>query len=116
MPASRRGNQAGLRWGFALSFLLGAIFLVLQLREYADLPFSANTNAYAGLFFVITAFHGVHLFVGMLMNAMTQARAWAGHFTADDHVAVQNAGWYWHFVDAVWIFVFLIVYISPHVL
>jgi cytochrome c oxidase subunit 3 len=65
---------------------------------------------------VITAFHGVHLFVGMLMSAWTQARAWAGHFTAENHLAVQNASWYWHFVDAVWIFVFAIVYVSPHVM
>ncbi len=112
----KRGNQAGLRIGFALSFLLGAVFLVLQLREYGSLPFHANVNAYTGLFFVITAFHGVHVFVGMLMNASTQVRAWAGHFSSEDHLAVQNAGWYWHFVDVVWLFVFSIVYISPHVI
>ncbi len=112
----KRGNQTGLRVGFALSFLLGAIFLALQLREYSRLPFQANANAYASLYFVITGFHGVHVFVGMLMNGMTQARAWAGHFDEKRYLGVQNASWYWHFVDVVWIFVFAIVYISPHVL
>jgi cytochrome c oxidase subunit I+III len=114
--ALKRGDLGKMRAGWALSFVLGAIFLVLQLREYGGLAFAANTNAYAGLFFVITAFHGVHLFVGMLMSAWTQARAGAGHFTAENHLAVQNASWYWHFVDAVWIFVFAIVYVSPHVM
>lgn len=112
--AIKRGNQAGLRAGFALSFALGVVFLCLQMYEYASIKFVAEENAYASLFFVITGFHSVHVFVGLLMNAFIQLRAWLGHFTKERHLAVQNAAWYWHFVDAVWIFIFLIVYLSPH--
>ncbi|HET6614611.1 MAG TPA: cytochrome c oxidase subunit I [Dehalococcoidia bacterium] len=114
--AIRRGDQRELRAGLALAFVLGAIFLALQLREYARMEFQPDENAYASLFFVITAFHGIHLFVGMMMNAWVQARAWSGHFSQDRRLAVETTGWYWHFVDAVWIFVFAIVYISPHII
>ncbi|HZP58408.1 MAG TPA: cytochrome c oxidase subunit 3 [Dehalococcoidia bacterium] len=110
----RRGNQMAVRAGFGIALTMGVIFLALQIHEYTRLEFRANTNAYASLFVVITAFHGAHLFVGILMNALTQVRAWAGHFTERRNLAVTNVALYWHFVDAVWIFIFLIVYISPH--
>jgi cytochrome c oxidase subunit III len=112
--AIKRDDRRGLKLGLALAFALGALFLASQLREYGKLDFKADDNAYASLFVVITAFHGVHLFVGMMMNAWLQARAWAGHFTSEKRLAVETAGWYWHFVDLVWLFVFGIVYISPH--
>jgi heme/copper-type cytochrome/quinol oxidase subunit 3 len=112
--AIKRGDQGGLRIGLAVSFTLGVAFLGLQMYEYASIKYHADANAYASLFFVITGFHSVHVFVGLLMNAFVQLRAWLGHFTKERHLAVQNASWYWHFVDAVWIFIFLIVYLSPH--
>ncbi|HEY7802255.1 MAG TPA: heme-copper oxidase subunit III [Dehalococcoidia bacterium] len=112
--AIKKGDQWGLRIGLGVSFTLGVAFLLLQLYEYQHIKFRADENAYASLFFVITGFHTVHVFVGLIMNLFVQIRAWLGHFSEKRHLAVQNASWYWHFVDAVWIFIFLIVYLSPH--
>jgi heme/copper-type cytochrome/quinol oxidase subunit 3 len=112
----RRGQQGRLRLGMALSFLLGAVFLGIQAVEYSHKPFTPQTNAYGSLFFTITGFHGAHVFVGLLMSAVTQLRAWLGHFSASRFLAVQNSALYWHFVDAVWIFIFASLYLSPHVL
>lgn len=114
--AIRRGNQRSLRLGMAISFVLGLIFLAIQGTEYARADFSPRTDAYGSLFFTITGIHGLHVAIGLCMLAIIQLRAWLGHFTAERHLAVQNVSLYWHFVDAVWIFVFASLYISPRVL
>lgn len=113
----RRGSQGRLRGGLLVGFLLGATFLSLQvLVEYPELftEFTPQTNVYGSLFFVITGFHGFHVLVGLVLSLWTQARAWAGAFTPDRHVTVQTFALYWHFVDVVWLFVLLTVYLSPH--
>jgi heme/copper-type cytochrome/quinol oxidase subunit 3 len=110
----RRGNQLALRAGLAIAFIMGVTFLAIQLNEYAHSEFKPQENAYASLFFLITAFHGAHVFLALLMNVFTQARAWTGGFDKRRHLAVQNASWYWHFVDVVWIFIFGFLYIAPH--
>ena len=112
--AIRRGDQLQLRAGLAIAFVMGAAFLVVQLNEYSKLDFKPQTDAYSSLFIVITAFHGAHLFVGLLMNLFTQARSWMGQFSDRRFIAVQNVSWYWHFVDAVWVFIFGFLYIAPH--
>lgn len=113
----RRGSQGWLRGGLLAGFLLGAVFLTLQVViEYPETlkEFTPQTNVYGSLFFVITGFHGFHVLVGLLFSAWTQARALTGAFTADRHVTVQTFALYWHFVDVVWLFVLLTVYLSPH--
>jgi heme/copper-type cytochrome/quinol oxidase subunit 3 len=112
----RRGGQGGLVLGLALSFALGATFLGIQVFEYARAPFTPSTNAYGSLFFTITGLHGLHVLVGLIVSAVVQLRAWLGHFSARRYLAVQNAALYWHFVDAVWLFVFASLYLSPHLL
>lgn len=109
----RNGKQGVLRAGLAMSFILGISFLSLQGYEYSTLEFKASENAYASIFYTIITFHATHVFAGLLLMAFTQLRAWAGHFDPERHLAVQNVAWYWHFVDAVWIFIFSFVYISP---
>lgn len=112
----RRGSTARLRWGLAAGFALGAIFLGLQLLvEYPEIlqEFSPRSNAYGSLFFVITGFHGFHVLVGLVFNLWTQFRAAQGAFDADRHLTVQVFAMYWHFVDVVWLFVLLTVYLSP---
>jgi heme/copper-type cytochrome/quinol oxidase subunit 3 len=115
--AIRRGNSRTLRWGLLAGWLLGVTFLVLQLTvEYPDVlhEFSPRTNAYGSLFFTITGFHGLHVIVGLVFSIWIQVRAWNGAFDEHRHVSVQNFAMYWHFVDTVWLFVLLTVYISPN--
>jgi heme/copper-type cytochrome/quinol oxidase subunit 3 len=112
--AIRRGGQGRLMLGLALSFGLGAIFLGLQFSEYGRLTFAPQTNAYGSLFFTVTGFHGAHVLAGLLLNGLIQVRAWLGHFDARRHLAVETAALYWHFVDVVWIFIFVSLYLSPH--
>ena len=115
--AIKRGNQRGLRRGLAVGFVLGAAFISLQAVEYAEklAEFTATTNAYGSLFFIITGFHGLHVIVGLLFSVWTQIRARRGHFDENRHLTVQNFTMYWHFVDAVWVFVLAAIYISPNV-
>jgi heme/copper-type cytochrome/quinol oxidase subunit 3 len=108
------GHTGRLKLGLALAFVLGAAFLAIQLLEYSRETFTPQTNAYASLFFTITGLHGLHVLAGLIMLAVIQVRTWMGHFTRQRYLGVQVAGMYWHFVDMVWLFVFAIVYISPH--
>ena len=105
--------QRQLRVGLLVMLVLGATFLAIQGVEYSRKPFTPQSHAYGSLFYTITGFHGAHVFVGLLMSAVVQLRAWRGHFTAERHLAVTNVAMYWHFVDAVWIAVFLSLYVSP---
>jgi len=115
--AIRRGSQRALRLGLLAGFLLGATFLVLELgvewpKTLAH-EFHPGANAYTSLFFTLTGFHGFHVFVGLALSAWTQLRAWQGAFDERRHLTVQNFATYWHFVDVVWLFILLTVYISP---
>jgi cytochrome c oxidase subunit III len=115
----RRGSQRRLRIGLALGFVLGAAFLGLQLAlEWPKTlrQFTPQTNAYGSMFFTITGFHALHVAIGLLLLAWTQARAWQGAFDGYRHVTVQNVALYWHFVDAVWALVLVSLYLSPRVL
>lgn len=110
----RKGDQRRLRIGLLLGFLLGLAFILMQGYEYAHKDFSLQTNAYGSLFYTITGFHGIHVLIGLLMSLYVQARAWLGHFTPRRRLAVENFALYWHFVDAVWIFIFSSLYISTY--
>jgi heme/copper-type cytochrome/quinol oxidase subunit 3 len=112
-----RGDQARLKGGLAVGFLLGAVFLVLTVGvEWPETlhHFTPRTNAYGSMFFTITGFHASHVIVGLSVSLWTQARAWQGAFDEKRHLSVQNFAMYWHFVDIVWLFVLLSLYISPH--
>jgi cytochrome c oxidase subunit III len=112
-----KGSQARLKWGLALGWLLGATFLVITLvLEWPETlhEFTPRTNAYGSMYFTVTGFHLSHVVVGLSVSAFTQVRAWQGAFDEHKHVSVQNFAMYWHFVDIVWLFVLLSIYISPH--
>ncbi|MHB8627472.1 MAG: cytochrome c oxidase subunit 3 [Aggregatilineales bacterium] len=111
----RKGNQARLRMGLAISFLLSAAFIGVQLLEYSHTPFTPQQNVYGALFFGITGLHGLHVLIGVIANGAVQVRAWSGFFSVDRHLAVQNVALYNHFVDAVWIVVFISLYLSVYV-
>jgi cytochrome c oxidase subunit 3 len=112
--AIRQDNSRQFRLGLAIGFVLGIVFLGIQLFEYSRLPFQPDDNVYASLFFAITGIHALHVMIGLFMNLFTQVRASTDGFTANRHQTVENVVLYWHFVDLVWIFVFISLYLSPY--
>lgn len=110
----RNGRVGRMRLGLALTMVLGAVFLSLQVYEYSRLGFSPTTDAYGSVFFTITGIHGTHVFVGLLILGVMSVMAAKGIFSQEDHHYLSNAALYWHFVDAVWIAVFTSLYLSPH--
>ena len=110
----KKNNRGQLIWGLVLTILLGAIFLGLQVYEYIhayrDLGLTLGAGVYGATFFMLTGFHGFHVLVGATMLTVMLFRSIAGHFTADHHFAFEAASWYWHFVDVVWVLLFVVVY------
>jgi cytochrome c oxidase subunit 3 len=109
-----KNNRTQLIVGLALTIALGITFLYLQATEYheayTDLNLKLTTGAYGASFFMLTGFHGFHVTVGTLMLIVIFARSIAGHFTADHHFGFEGVAWYWHFVDVVWLLLFILVY------
>ncbi|HTY03482.1 MAG TPA: cytochrome c oxidase subunit 3 [Rhodocyclaceae bacterium] len=105
-----RGNRGQLTIGLTLTILLGATFLALQAHEYLHAAFSLHTGIYGATFYMLTGFHGAHVTLGAIMLSVILARVRAGHFTADSHFGFSAASWYWHFVDVVWLLLFVFVY------
>jgi heme/copper-type cytochrome/quinol oxidase subunit 3 len=110
----RRGSRSGLQIGIIIGFILGAIFLGLQAYEFSHSEFMPQTNAYGSLFFTILSIHGLHVLVGLGLAFFILVRTWFGHFDALHYQAVENSVLYWHFVDAVWIVIFVSLYLSPY--
>ena len=112
----KKGRRWQLRLGLLLTFAMGATFLGLQAKEYVETlkQFTPRTDAYGTLFFSITGFHGIHVAVGLLVNLWLQFYAWRGRFTEDRYLPVEVGVMYWHFVDAVWVFILGTLYLSPH--
>jgi heme/copper-type cytochrome/quinol oxidase subunit 3 len=112
----RKGRVGRLRLGLLLTTLMGATFLVMQGFEYSQTlqEFTPQTNVYGTLFFTITGFHGIHVLVGLLLLLWLQFYALRGRFTAERHLPVQLITMYWHFVDAVWVFILVSLYLSPY--
>ena len=110
----RSGSRARLALGLGIGWVLGVLFLSLQMVEYARSDFLPQTNAYGSLFFTITGLHGLHVLVGIALVTVVLIRTWLGHFTQRRYQAVENVVLYWHFVDAVWIFIFASLYLSPY--
>jgi cytochrome c oxidase subunit 3 len=109
-----KNNRTQLIVGLALTIALGITFLSLQAFEYheaySDLNLKLTTGAYGATFFMLTGFHGFHVTVGTLMLIVILGRSIAGHFTADHHFGFEGVAWYWHFVDVVWLLLFILVY------
>ena len=109
------GNKKKFNLWLGITVALGVIFLCLQVLEYyeayAHFGLTLNAGIYGSTFFMLTGFHGFHVFMGMTMLAIQLLRSLNGHFTADDHFGFEASSWYWHFVDVVWVFLFLFVYI-----
>jgi cytochrome c oxidase subunit 3 len=111
LTSIKRGNRVGLQVGLATTFLMGSVFLATQINEYFKAGFSIHDGSFASVFYGLTGLHGAHVFVGLTLLAIMNIRAWRGHFSPEAHMGVEMAGIYWHFVDIMWIIVFLTVYI-----
>ena len=112
--ALREGQRAKTIAYMWITVLLGLIFLCVQGYEYfylySALNLKLNSGIYGSTFYMLTGFHGFHVFVGMLMLLFITLRLQKGHFTADRHFGFEGAAWYWHFVDVVWLGLYILVY------
>jgi cytochrome c oxidase subunit 3 len=109
----RKGDRTGMNRALALTLIMGIAFLGAQAFDYitlADEGFGINSGIYGTLFFTMTGFHGAHVFGGIVGIAVILLRGVAGQFSAKHHIAVEAVSAYWHFVDVVWIFLFLTLY------
>ncbi|CTQ70110.1 cytochrome c oxidase subunit 3 [Roseibium alexandrii] len=104
-------DREGLKWGLTLTVLLGVLFTICQIYEYTHAAFGFSGNIYGATFYMATGFHGFHVVVGTIFLAVCLFRALAGHFTVKQHFGFEAAAWYWHFVDVVWLFLFVAIYI-----
>ena len=112
--ALRAGQRGKTAFWLALTILLGAIFMGFQAYEYIhayqDLNLKLTSGIYGSTFFMLTGFHGFHVTMGAIMLSVVMFRVLKGHFTPDHHFAFEGAAWYWHFVDVVWLGLYVIVY------
>ena len=104
-------DRSGLKWGLALTIVLGLIFTAVQAYEYIHAPFDFKNNIYGATFFMATGFHGFHVIIGTIFLIVCLVRAFLGHFTPEQHFGFEAAAWYWHFVDVVWLFLFTCIYV-----
>ncbi|KQW69660.1 MULTISPECIES: cytochrome c oxidase subunit 3 [unclassified Methylibium] len=108
---NHRGKTIAFMW---LTVLLGVTFLFVQGYEYhhayTELNLKLSSGIYGSTFFMLTGFHGFHVFVGMLMLLFITIRLMKGHFTPERHFGFEGAAWYWHFVDVVWLGLYIVVY------
>lgn len=109
-----KDNRAQLVTGLFLTVALGITFLALQAYEYAhayaELGLTLKTGVYGATFFILTGFHGFHVTMGTIMLIVILARSLKGHFRPNNHFGFESVAWYWHFVDLVWLFLFIFVY------
>ena len=108
------GHRARLKFFLALTFLLGFTFVFLQAKEYheayTELGLRLSTGIYGSTFFMLTGFHGFHVTLGAIMLTVIWFRVMKGQFTPQRHFAFEAVAWYWHFVDVVWLGLFIFVY------
>jgi cytochrome c oxidase subunit 3 len=107
----KAGNRFGLKAGMLVTFLLGATFLFIQINEYANIGFSPQDHAQGTIFYGLTGLHGAHVTIGLILLLIVTVRAFRGHYSPEEHRGVEIPGIYWHFVDIMWLVVFITVYV-----
>ncbi len=105
------GDRKGLIRGLIVTIMLGATFLIIQINEYAHLGFTPQDKIFGSVFYCLTGLHGAHVFIGLSALTFSLMRARAGEFSHGNHGPLQAASIYWHFVDVVWVFLFVVVYL-----
>jgi cytochrome c oxidase subunit III len=109
--AIKRNDRNGLRAGLVVTILLGLAFLLTQAVEYAHIGFNTGDGAFASTFFGLTGLHGAHVFIGLTLLTIAAVRAFRGHFSPEHHHGLELPAIYWHFVDVMWIVVWVTVYL-----
>jgi cytochrome c oxidase subunit 3 len=108
-------NRKGLIWGLVATIGLGAVFLGFQIYEYvhaySDLNLKLSSGVFGSTFYLLTGFHGFHVTLGAIMLTVILFRCMKGHFKPDSHFGFEAVAWYWHFVDVVWLGLFIFVYV-----
>jgi cytochrome c oxidase subunit 3 len=112
--ALKKGDRRNLIFGMSLTIMLGLLFLFLQGYEYfhayEELNLKLTTGVFGSTFFLLTGFHGFHVTLGVTMLTVILFRCVAGHFKPDHHFGFEAVSWYWHFVDVVWLLLFVFMY------
>ncbi|MDH4030870.1 MAG: cytochrome c oxidase subunit 3 [Chromatiales bacterium] len=112
--ALKDNNRKVLGWGLFATFMLGFLFVSLQAYEYIhayqEMNLKLSTGIYGSTFFMLTGFHGLHVTLGAIMLVVIWARCLKGHFTPTHHFGFEAVAWYWHFVDVVWLGLYIFVY------
>jgi len=112
--ALRAGHRGKTAFWLFLTVLLGATFMGFQVYEYmhaySELNLKLSSGIYGSTFFMLTGFHGFHVTIGAIMLSVVLYRVLKGHFTPEHHFAFEGAAWYWHFVDVVWLGLYVVVY------
>jgi len=110
--ALKQDNIQGLQKWFGITAAMGAVFLAGQVYEYSHAEFSLTTNLLASCFYVLTGFHGLHVLTGVLLILCVLWRSrQEGHYSSGSHFGVEAAEIYWHFVDVIWLVLFVLVYL-----
>ena len=105
------GDRKGLKQGLWITIALGLIFTSVQAYEYHHAEYGLADSIYGAAFYMATGFHGFHVIVGTIFLAVCLARTYKGDFTPRQHFGFEAAAWYWHFVDVVWLFLFIAIYV-----
>lgn len=110
--AIKNNNVQGMRKWYIITALMGAIFLAGQVYEYKTLGYGLTTNIFSNCFYLMTGFHGLHVFIGLvlILGVLWRSRR-PGHYSSTKHVGIEMAEIYWHFVDIIWIILFTLLYI-----
>nr|WBU94789.1 cytochrome c oxidase subunit 3 [Pseudopus apodus] len=104
------GRQKEATQALSMTILLGLYFTALQAMEYYETPFTISDSVYGSTFFVATGFHGLHVLIGSAFLLICLIRQINHHFTTQHHFGFEAAAWYWHFVDVVWLFLYISIY------
>ena len=111
LEGAKHENRFALQAGITTTFLLGLTFLFIQINEYVHVGFAPHDHAQGSIFYGLTGLHGAHVFVGLCLLLTVVVHSFRGHFSAAEHRGVEVPGIYWHFVDVMWIVVYVTVYI-----
>nr|YP_009740490.1 cytochrome c oxidase subunit 3 [Athetis pallidipennis]QID03229.1 cytochrome c oxidase subunit 3 [Athetis pallidipennis] len=108
--AIMENNNSQMTQGLFITIILGIYFTMLQAYEYFEAPFTIADSIYGSTFFMATGFHGLHVIIGTLFLIVCLIRHLNNHFSSNHHFGFEAAAWYWHFVDVVWLFLYISIY------